>query len=241
MSEGRTIQDRIDEMVIGLADDEEHAVLEDLAGQDPEVAQLLDLTRARFTELDLTADSIALPGNMWARVEAALEIPDEQETSKWSESASSRVVSLRQRQKKHAMVWATISSLAASVVLAITLGWTLMSQPDPIVTAVLLNSNGKPVALIEGTADNTTYVTLLGATSMPDGRIMQVWTKPEKSGPPISLGIISEPRSVRLKVTGLPMPHPEQLYEITFEQPGGSPTNLPTGPIHGVGLAQQSL
>ncbi|MWB79014.1 hypothetical protein GLS40_13325, partial [Pseudooceanicola sp. 216_PA32_1] len=43
-------------------------------------------------------------------------------------------------------------------------------------------------------------------------------------------------RSGTLMIDGLPAPHPQQLYEITVEPAGGSPTNLPTGPILGKGL-----
>jgi anti-sigma-K factor RskA len=42
-------------------------------------------------------------------------------------------------------------------------------------------------------------------------------------------------------IDGLPAPHPQQLYEITVEPAGGSPTNLPTGPIPGKGLAQEPV
>ena len=36
----------------------------------------------------------------------------------------------------------------------------------------------------------------------------------------------------------LPQPAAGQLYEITLEPAGGSPTGLPTGPVVGVGNAQ---
>ena len=70
---------------------------------------------------------------------------------------------------------------------------------------------------------------------------MQVWTKPDADGPPVSLGILDRVESTQLGAEGLPTPSVNQLYEITFEQKGGSPTGLPIGPIHGKGLAQQPL
>jgi len=73
---------------------------------------------------------------------------------------------------------------------------------------------------------------------MPSNQVMQVWTKPDDDGPPVSLGLLSTGRSDTLTIEGLPTPSPRQLYEITLEPAGGSPTNLPTGPIFGKGLAK---
>jgi len=72
-------------------------------------------------------------------------------------------------------------------------------------------------------------------------QVMQVWTKPEEDGPPVSLGLLSTGRSSTLTIDGLPTPRPQQLYEITFEPAGGSPTQLPTGPILGKGLAKEPV
>ena len=67
---------------------------------------------------------------------------------------------------------------------------------------------------------------------------MQVWTKPDDSGPPVSLGLFETGTSPALTVDGLPTPQLCQLYEVTTEPAGGSPINLPTGPILGKGLAK---
>ncbi len=234
----RPLEERIDEVVIGLADEAECARIERMAAEDITVARMLDQARKRFGELDDTARPEALPDDMWARISGRLETVE-------PEPAIVRdpdVVPFRRPDNApRAMSWATIGSLAASVVLAIALAWTLFSQKDPAVIAVLINDAGEPVAVVEGSVDNTTLITLLGPTTVPEGRIMQVWTKPDEDGPPVSLGVLSRPTSTRLEVENLPAPSANQLYEITFEQAGGSPTGLPTGPIHGKGLAQQPL
>jgi hypothetical protein len=98
-----------------------------------------------------------------------------------------------------------------------------------MVVAVLLDDRGDAIALVESGPDNTTRVTLLERPDVPAGHVMQVWTKPEEDGPPVSLGLLTSGLSRVLSVQGLPEPHPAQLYEITFEPAGGSPTNLPTG------------
>ena len=130
---------------------------------------------------------------------------------------------------------------ARCLLLACLLGWSLLSPPEPMVVAVLLDDRGDAIALVESGPDNTTRVTLLERPDVPAGHVMQVWTKPEEDGPPVSLGLLTSGLSRVLSVQGLPEPHPAQLYEITFEPAGGSPTNLPTGPILGKGLAKEPV
>ena len=240
MTDDRDIQERIDEVVIGLAEPAEFDAIERLAAEDPDVALMLERTRARFAELDGTATPEELPDDMWARVSGKLDRTADEELPE------SNVVPLPSPnapgpRSSRPMVWATSASIAASLVMAVLLGWSLLSRPEPTVIAVLLNDAGKPVALVEGAEDNTTLITLLGTASVPAGRVMQVWTKPEDDGPPVSLGVLDQPKGTTLSVKGLPVPSAQQLYEITFEQDGGSPTGLPTGPIYGKGLAQQPL
>jgi anti-sigma-K factor RskA len=55
------------------------------------------------------------------------------------------------------------------------------------------------------------------------------------------LWVCSPPACRGSSVQWLPEPHPAQLYEITFEPAGGSPSNLPTGAILGNGLAKEPV
>ncbi|MEM9009716.1 MAG: anti-sigma factor [Pseudomonadota bacterium] len=242
MTETRPLNERIDEYVIGLADPAEAAALERLAAEDPALATAIEAARARFRELDETAEALALPEDLWDRVAGALAMPDtEPAPAPDAPPEPARVVPFDRTAATRPWKWAGGLGLAASLVLAAMLVWTLMSRPEPTVIAVLLNDAGEPVAVVEGAADNTTLVTLLEDPAVPGDRVMQLWTKPEEDGPPISLGVLESARAATFRVQGLPVPSAEQLYEITFEAPGGSPTGLPTGPILGKGLAQEPL
>ena len=239
MSNNSPIEHRIDEVAIGLASEAEYLEVERLAAENPEIAAMLERARVRFNELDATADPSTLPDDMWDRVSQGIDAtatPAEPD-----QAPQSNVVAFPKASAPPKLLWTAITSLAACLVLSVALGWTLISRTDPLVIAVLVNDQGQPVALVEGTVDNTTLVTLLGQTSVQEGQVMQVWTKPTADGPPVSLGIMDRPQMTRFEVEGLPSPSADQLYEITFEQAGGSPTGLPTGPIHGKGLAQIPL
>lgn len=238
----RNLAELADEFVIGLCDPEEQREVEDRLMKEPELAVLVELARQRFAALDAATPREAVPESLWHRVERRLDAVEESMVA--PETKDSRVeapVDLKSEREKRSrpMMWTAAASLAASLVLAIALVWNLMTTVEPQVIAVLVNDAGQPVAMIEGAENNATQVTLLGQTDVPAGKILQLWTKPDPDGPPVSLGIFDEPKQTILQAAGLPVPKPDQLYEITFEQPGGSPTGLPTGPILGKGLARE--
>lgn len=227
----------IDEIVLGLADDVDVARVEDMAARDPAIAARLDDARARFAPLDDTVDEVALPDGFWSRVEGDLDTGGAEPAP-----TSADIVDLSAiRRAMTRWRGAALGSIAAAILLTVTLGWSVMTPVEPSVIAVLLNDKGEAIALVEGRADNTTLVTLLEQAQVPSERVMQVWTKPDEDGPPVSLGLLASGRSETLMIEGLPAPHPQQLYEITVEPAGGSPTNLPTGPILGKGLAKQPV
>ncbi|MBW8636727.1 anti-sigma factor [Hoeflea sp. WL0058] len=230
----RSLDDLIDEVVVGLASEEDCARIEKMAERDAEIAARLDSARMRYMALDETADELELPAQMWERV--ASDIATKQVST---EDKPPEIVDLtpaiRNRNRWRLMA---IGSMAATIMLAVVLGWTLNARLEPTVIAVLLDAQGQPVALVEGARNNKTLVTLLEAARVPDNQVMQVWTKPDSDGPPVSLGLLPSERSGVLEVEGLPSPAADQLYEITFEPYGGSPTNLPTGPILGKGFAK---
>ncbi|MBU2958279.1 anti-sigma factor [Paracoccus sp. 1_MG-2023] len=225
----------IDEVVLGLASDADTARVEELALRDADVARRLEQARLRFMALDDTAPVLPIPLGFWDRLRDRLE-----DATPAQAARAARVVDLA-RARLRRWQGAAFGGMAAAALMAAMLGWTLLQSPEPAVVAVLLDADGEAVALIEGQPDNTTRVTLLERPDLPAGRVMQVWTKPDADGLPVSLGLLVSGRSDTLTVPGLPAPGASQLYEITAEPDGGSPTNLPTGPILGKGLAKEPV
>ena len=233
----RSLDTLIDEAVLGLANDAEIARLDALAQQDPVVAARLENARARFGALDDTADELPLPAGFWPRIAAKLATAEVGHADPTPTADNVVELDLHRRKINQWRV-AALGSIAATFTLALFAGWTMFQNVEPAVVAVLLNDKGEAIALIEGFADNTTKVTLLERANVPANQVMQVWTKPEDDGLPVSLGLLTTGLSRTLMIDGLPTPTPQQLYEITVEPAGGSPTNLPTGPILGKGLAK---
>ena len=245
----RSLDLLIDEVALGLADAADVARLNQLAASDPAIAARLEQARLRLIALDDTADPMPLPADFWSRIEARLDAedaaaspPNAPQTAPQTAPQPSNVVDLA-TIRATATRWrlTALAGIAATLALALMLAFVALSRPEPAVIAVLLNDAGEAIALVEGLADNTTRITLLERQSVATDQVMQVWTKPTEDGPPVSLGLLESGTSSTLSIDGLPTPRPQQLYEITFEPAGGSPTQLPTGPILGKGLAKEPV
>lgn len=217
-------EDRADLYVLGLLDADEASQVEIDLASDPALAAAVATARDRYSPIDDTADPVMPSGGLWPRIEAALGDARELPVVRYRAPTPWRT--------------AALAALAASVVLAVALAWQLLMPPAPQVVAVLLDSDGAPVAVIEDFGGERHRVVALSAPDAPAEATFQVWTKWSEDVGPVSLGVLESLNSADLSSTGLPPPSPGQLYEITIEGPGGSPTGLPTGPIVGLGRGQ---
>ena len=108
-----------------------------------------------------------------------------------------------------------------------------------MVVAVLLDPDtNSPGAVVEAFANDRVRIVPLSDIPIPEGRILQVWTLPDAETGPVSLGLMPQAQLTSLLGPDLPRPQPRQLYEITLEPAGGSPTGRPTGPILYKGFAE---
>lgn len=228
-SEPVSRSERADEYVLGLLEPAEAELVEAEIERDPEFARAVALSRDRFLELDMAGAALPVSDLLWGRIDAAVDgdaISPQPEPKPANDNA--------------APPWrlTALVSLAASLLLAIGLVASVLWQPTPTVVAILVNEAGEPMVLVEDFGDRSARITPLGDFAPPADRVMQVWTLPSQDVGPVSLGLLDGWRSVVLDGPILPQPHEAQLYEITLEQPGGSTTGRPTGPILVKGFAK---
>ncbi|MGJ7579235.1 anti-sigma factor [Variovorax sp. RHLX14] len=81
----------------------------------------------------------------------------------------------------------------------------------------------------------------LGNQPVPEGRSLQFWTKANAWRGPVSLGLVTPGRSIRVPIEQLPPLEADQLFELTLEPAAGSPIDRPTGPIQFIGRAVKVL
>lgn len=233
MTQPKPIQDIAliaDEYVLGLLDEDDRQRVDDQIEQNADLRAAISASRERFLPLDISVDAVVPSADLWSRIDSLLADTPSAENSQLRQPASND--NSRSLWKRTA-----IASLAATVLLAAGLGWSLMRTAEPVVIAILLNEAGEPQAIVEDFSNEHARIRLLADFTVPEGKTMQVWTLPNRDMGPISLGLLDEHRSASLETPRLPKPTDKQLYEITLEETGGSPTGRPTGPILVKGLA----
>ncbi len=94
----------------------------------------------------------------------------------------------------------------------------------------MLTPEGVPGAIAEIYHDGRISVVPIHDFPVPKGKTLQVWTLWDKEKGPISVGLIERTRHALFFRSDLPAGQ-QQLYEITLEPEGGSPTGRPTGPV----------
>jgi anti-sigma-K factor RskA len=218
--------ERADDYVLGLLGAAEMTAFEAEMETNAALRDAVARSRDRFIELDLAGKTPSASPDLWQRIEASLAI--RQETA----SAPPRLQHAGANDNRLRR-WrgAAYAGIAASAVLALALGYATIDRPQPQVIAVLMDEKGAPLVLVEDFGNTHARLTPLGDFTAPADKSMQVWTLPNKEMGATSLGLLGAWQTATLDSRALPMPHEEQLYEITLEQPGGSPTGRPTGPI----------
>ncbi|WP_406854369.1 anti-sigma factor [Alsobacter sp. KACC 23698] len=234
------------EYALGLPTGEDLARCERLAAEDAGFAAAVEAWRERLAGMDRAAPALAPPEALWSRIEASLTATA---PSPAPRPAAARPAAAPPDPWWRALwgdlrVWRGVglAGAAAALVLALALGAALReSRRAPVLVAILLGEADRPAAIVNAFADGRTELVPLNAIAAPPGRSLQVWTLWDRARGPVSVGLLDALRSVDLAVKGLPAPARDQLYEVTLEPAGGSPTGRPTGPVLMKGLAAQAL
>jgi anti-sigma-K factor RskA len=226
-----------DEYVLGLLSETDVAEVEGEIERNSMLATAVAEARERFLPLDTNVDPAAVSPALWQAIEARL--PEQATMEEPSIAAvSPRVPTAGNDNVRSGWRSTAISAIAASLILAVGLVWSVTRTIEPLVVAVLLNEAGEVQAVVEDFGNDTASIRLLADFSVPEDKVMQVWTLPSRDMGPMSLGLLDDAHSTRLSGSTLPKPQDAQLYEITLEKAGGSPTGRPTGPILAKGFAK---
>ncbi|SCW86119.1 anti-sigma factor [Ancylobacter rudongensis] len=217
------------EYVLGLLEPEEMRRCEERLARDAGLAVQVELWRARLAELDATAAPVTPDPALWPRIDAALAAP----VPKAARPAPVRPSRLAAWWESLSL-WRGYALAASAALLLLAIGTVQLARQAaqaPVLVAVLLSDQNQPAAVVNAFRDGRTELLALSALKAPEGKSLQVWTLWDRERGPVSVGLLEAMRNVELSVEGLPRPAAAQLYEVTLEPAGGSPTGRPTGPI----------
>lgn len=227
------------EYVLGLMDIEDARRFEKRVETEPAARQALARERARFLELDVGVAPASPSGDLWRRIEAGLDAV-EAEPPRVVDLAARRKAPSRSARPAPGGFWRgfAAASVAAAVLAAAAVFGFGLNSGEPRLLVVLLDAQSNPVSIVEAIDSQRIRVIPLVDIDVPAGKTLEVWTLPDRETGPVSMGLLERVRAMTLTGPELPDPKPDQLYEITVEPAGGSPTGKPTGPIVGKGFAR---
>jgi len=233
------------EYVIGLLEGDDRREAERLAETDPRFQAAVAQWRARFAELDQAATPMPASEALWRGIETSLET----EPAPLPVKDPTPIVVPSPRTAFEALWWslpfwrmAGIAGAFASLFLALGVGMlATRAVREPVLVAVLLTDQNRPAAVINAFANGGAKLIPLEGLQIPAGRVLEVWAIPDPQGRPVSVGVLNELRSRRLNLERIGAPRPEQVFAVSLEPSGGSPTGQPTGPVLMKGTASTAL
>jgi anti-sigma-K factor RskA len=203
---------------------------------------------ARLLPLAQLAEPVEPSAQLWQRIEGSLQAQRQSAPS----AIGKQEPQPRQPAKRAASPswWSSISlwrglagtGFAAAAVLAAVLVTRMGplpagGAPAQYVVVLVAPGGNAPGWVVQASGAQQLSLIPVSQTSIPPDKTLQFWTKGEAWTAPVSLGLIKPGEMVRVPVDKLPPLQPNQLFELTLEPPGGSPTGKPTGPIQFIGRA----
>lgn len=234
---GENLYEVAGEYVLGTLSASEREAIERRLAVEPELQTAVDYWEARLLHLtDLVEPQTPSP-RLWNRIQRSLDessrqaapvAPGRQDT--WWSSLS---------------IWRGFAAagMAATLVLGVLLLTRLPPAPSPTWLVVLATPQDLAPGWVVQASNQSREIELipLGVTELPSDKALQLWTKAEGWQAPVSLGLVKPGEPVKIRLDDLPPLQPNQLFELTLEQPTGSPTGKPTGPIQFIGRAAKVI
>ena len=197
------------EYVLGLLPPGPARDLADRAHTDPALAARIASWERHLAPLATLIDPIDPPRTLWQRLALATGTtrPTPDRTRPWRNTA--------------------IAATAVAAGLA-TLLLARPPVPPGAEIAVLTEFAGPdPVFLVRLGTDGQGTIVTTGKPNIPQGRALELWALRPGATVPESMGMLPSEGRTRLPLV---VPLGTQLL-VTQEQPGGSPTKQPTGPV----------
>ena len=229
------------EFVLGLMEPETHAAAESRLASDPAFAREVAAWQKHFAAFDDTAEPLVPAEELWRRIEAGMGA-----TATAPKTASAGLLR-RFWNSLGALRIAALSGVTAALALAVVTTVTVRHAQEvaarkPVYVAILVDDATRQAgAIVNAFADGRVEMIPLVDMAVPSGRSLQVWTLWNREIGPRSVGLLDRARATSLDLERLPTTAADQLFEITLEPSGGSPTGRPTGPILYKGTTARTL
>lgn len=226
MIDNESIDQLASEYVLGTLDAQQRLLVQQRLPREPALARAVDEWEARLLPLASLAAPHTPSAALWQRIAASIGR---------NAATLSKQPSRFARWLNSLVFWRGLSAagLSAAALMAALL---VMTPTAPQYLVVLAAPQSQtPGWLVKASTQNMVELVPLMVVPVPDGRTLQFWTKGDDWNAPVSLGLVQPGQSLRVPLDKLPPLQSNQLFELTLEPEGGSPSGLPTGPIQFIG------
>ncbi|MFP3515420.1 anti-sigma factor [Pseudomonas sp. SIMBA_077] len=227
------VQALASEYVLGTLSVEQRVDVQDRLGHDAELQAAVDAWEQRLLPLTELAEPKTPTALLWQRIERSVKNLEPR--------ASEALISAQP------IAWWNLLSLwrglaGAGLVATLVLGSMLLTHtaqvsPTSYVVVLVAPQNQAPGWVIQASNSREIQLMPLGVAHVPTGKTLEFWTKADGWQSPVSLGLVKPGQTLSVPLDKLPPLEPNQLFELTLENPNGSPTGKPTGPIQFIGRA----
>jgi len=215
------------EYVLGTLSAEQHEAVRHRLEVDVQLRTAVDAWEQRLLALNALAEPVVPSARLWKRINRSLDGQRPAQPVRWWQRLA---------------VWQGMAGAGAlaSLLLAFSL---LTTQPPPPSYLVVLVAPADSAAgwVVQASDARNIQLIPLGQFPVPSDKVLQFWTKGEQWQAPVSLGLVKPGEQYRVPSDDLPPLEPNQLFELTLERAGGSPTGRPTGPVQFIGRAVKVL
>ncbi|WP_339542503.1 anti-sigma factor [Pseudomonas sp. JAI120] len=221
-----TLDELASEYVLGTLPAEQRAEVEQRLPHDAQLRAAVDAWEQRLLPLTALAEPVPPSAELWRRIQRNIA-PAQTRAGWWNLLA----------------LWRSLAG--AGLVTTLVLAALLLTRPPALspsfVVVLVAPQNQAPGWVIQASNNQQIQLIPLGVMEVPADKALQFWTKGDGWQGPVSLGLVKPGQTLSVPLDKLPPLAPNQLFELTLEDPRGSPTGKPTGPIQAIGRAVKVL
>lgn len=228
------LQTQAGEYVLGTLDASQRRAMQARLLDEPALRAAVHDWEQRLLPLTALAPPVQPAPHVWQRIAASI-----------APASRAQSTPLRNRwwQWDSLALWRGLAGTgfaAAAVLTAVLVVREAAPPAAPRYFVVLAAPQSQsPGWLVQAQAENRLRLVPLGNDTVPAEKSLQFWTKADSWSAPVSLGLVQPGAAIEVPLDKLPPLQPNQLFELTLEPSGGSPTGRPTGPIQFIGRAVQ--
>ncbi|WP_339429826.1 anti-sigma factor [Pseudomonas taetrolens] len=219
--------------VLGTLPAEQRIKIQKRLAQDADLRTAVDAWEQRLLPLTELAEPQTPTPLLWRRIERSLNSNDRRASGVAATAKPTSWWNLLP-------LWRGLAGIG--LVATLLLGSVLLTRTAPVnsttyLVVLVAPENQAPGWVIQASNPREIQLIPLEVAQVPADKVLEFWTKADGWQGPVSLGLVKPGQTFSVPLDKLPPLEPNQLFELTLENPNGSQTGKPTGPIQFIGRA----